>query len=105
MSTVTCGCGFTSAEIACLAARSEVADLHAKVCDFTPMLPYCCEVCGDRPEFCPNLSHVLPFLRTEAVLAAGCWKLQPTTNPRPRSEGAARARRMAPSSGTTAQDS
>ncbi len=51
--------------------------MHAKVCDFAPMLPNRCETCGDRPEFCPDLSHVLPFLRTEAVLAAGCWELQP----------------------------
>ncbi|WP_280428298.1 hypothetical protein [Nocardia brasiliensis] len=77
MSAVTCGCGFTSAEIGCPAALSEVRDLHAKVCDFAPMLPNRCETCGDRPEFCPDLSHVLPFLRTEAVLAAGCWELQP----------------------------
>lgn len=71
--TVSCGCGYESARIACARARSEIRDAHAKRCDFAPMLPYQCATCGDWPQHCPAMSHTGGFIRTDAVLAAGCW--------------------------------
>ena len=71
---VSCGCGFESSATECPLAMGEIADAHARVCDFAPMLPYTCRTCGDFPEWCPEMSRVR-FIRTDSIIAAGCWTL------------------------------